>query len=369
MAEQNPQSAIFNSMPILVIGAGAIGSLVGGKLALADVPVTLVGRQRFVDAVNAQGLRLISGDSTQRIENVHPAASLADAFRHAASIGRPFVAAILTVKSYDTADALVELGEAATSAGLAVPPILSLQNGVGNEESIAAALGPERTMAGTITAPVEVPEAGVVRLTKPKFLVGMAQWDREKPAPIFDQLHKLLVDAGIPVSLYADARSMKWTKLLMNQIGNATSAILAQPPGVTFAQRAIADLEISALRETLAVMAAAGIRPVDVEKYPLGTLAPLLRYGPRWLLRPVLRRIVSGARGGKMPSLYLDLEKGRAENEVAWYNGAVARVGASVGVATPVNRLLSETVLRLAGHPADWEQWRGNVERLAGAAR
>jgi 2-dehydropantoate 2-reductase len=360
----NPQPATCNLLHILVIGAGAIGCLVGGKLAQSGVSVTLAGRQRLVDAVTANGLRLVSGDITQRVDGIQPVASLEDGYRRAAQNERPFDAAILTVKSYDTADALEELRDAAQKAGLPVPPILSLQNGVGNEEAIADAFGPQCTIAGTITAPVEVPETGVVRLTKPKFLIGMARWDSQRPAPVFDALRSQLVNAAIPVSLYNDARSMKWSKLLMNQIGNATSAILAQPPGVTFAHRAIADLEISALRETLAVMAAAGIRPVDMEKYPLGKVAPLLRYGPRWLLRPVLRKIVSGARGGKMPGLYLDLEAGKTKNEVGWYNGAVARKGEEVGIPTPINHFLSETVLRLAARPDERADWRGNVARL-----
>ena len=365
----NPQSPIPNPLHLLVIGAGAIGCLVGGKLAQAGVPVTLAGRQRFVDAVMANGLRLISDGVTERMDAIQSVASLDDAFRHAAESNCPFDAAILTVKSYDTATALAELGGAAQKTGLPVPPLLSLQNGVGNEEAIAAAFGPQRTIAGTITAPVEVPDTGVVRLTKPKWMIGIAQWDEQQPAPVFDALHRQLLEAGIPVTLYADARSMKWTKLLMNQIGNATSAILAQAPGTTFAHPSVANLEISALRETLAVMAELGIRPVDLEKYPLGTLAPLLRYGPRWLLRPVLRKIVSGARGGKMPSLYLDLEAGKTKNEVLWYNGAVARWGQERDIATPVSRLLNEIVLHLTAHPEERENWRGNVAKLAQAAQ
>ena len=367
MTEPLPDSqpATRNSLHILVIGAGAMGCLVGGKLAQAGPPVTLAGRQRFVDAVHAHGLRLTSAGVSQRIDAVHPVASLAEGCRRAVESGQPFDAAILTVKSYDTAAALAELRHAAEETGLSAPPILSLQNGVGNEEAIAAIFCPQRTIAGTITAPVEVPETAVIRLTRPTFVIGVAHWDRQRPAPVFDALHRQLVAAGIHVTRYDDARAMKWTKLLMNQIGNATSAILAQPPDVTFANPAIANLEITALRETLAVMAAAGIRPVNVEKYPIGTLAPLLRYGPRWLLRPVLRAIVSGARGGKMPSLYLDLEKGRTRNEVAWYNGAVVRRGEEVGVATPVNRRLNETVLHLAAHPDEWGGWRGKSERLA----
>lgn len=365
IAQQNSTHPLH----ILVIGAGAIGCLVGGKLAQAGFPVTLAGRQRTVDAVTANGLRLIVEGVSERVESIRPVASLDAAFRRAGEEGQPFDVAILTVKSYDTGAALAELGEAVQKSGLPAPALVSLQNGVGNEEVIAAGFGSERTIAGTITAPVEVPETGVVRLTKPRFLIGLARWEDERPAPIFDALVGQLTAAEIPVTLYADARSMKWTKLLMNQIGNATSAILGQPPAVTFADRAVADLEIRALRETLAVMAAVGIRPVNVESYPIGSLAPLLRYGPGWLLRPVLRKIVSGARGGKMPSLFLDLDAGKTKNEVVWYNGAVVRTGEEAGVPTPVNRLLTDTLLHLIAHPEERGEWRGNGQRLAQALR
>ena len=180
-------------------------------------------------------------------------------------------------------------------------------------------------------------------------------------------IHGLFASAGIPTKVYEDALGMKWSKLLMNMIGNATSAILAEPPGVTFADPRIANLEIDALREALRVMTAANIRPLNVEKYPLGALAPLLRYGPRALLRPALHRIVGGARGGKMPSLFLDLEAGKRGSEIGWYNGSIVRKGEDVGVETPVNRLLTQTVLQLMAEPQLHAAWRGNFARLAAA--
>ena len=121
---------------------------------------------------------------------------------------------------------------------------------------------------------------------------------------------------------------------------------------MTFADPRIANLEIDALREALRVMAAAGIPPLNMEKYPLGTLAPLLRFGPRALLRPALHRIVGGARGGKMPSLFLDLDAGKCGSEIGWYNGAIVRKGEEVGVETPVNLLLTQTVRQLVAQTA-----------------
>jgi 2-dehydropantoate 2-reductase len=349
---------------ILILGAGAIGCLVGGKLAQHGHAVTLVGRERFVSAIRARGLQMHIGGATEIVRDLQAVDSIHAAFWHAAEGQIPYDVAILTVKSYDTTAALTEIAAAVEANRQPLPAILSLQNGVGNEEAIAARFGADKVIAGTITAPVEVPEAGVIQVAKPKFVVGLARWQGSNNETLLTQIEQALVESGIRVTRYADARSMKWTKLLMNMIGNATSAILGQPPGITFSHARVADLEIDALREALAVMQSAGIHPVDVEKYPLGRLAPLIRYAPKWLLRPALRRIVGGARGGKMPSLYLDLEKGKSANEVDWLNGAVVRLGETLGATTPVNRFLNETVQHLALHPEARSHWRENPEIL-----
>ncbi len=351
-------------LKIVVIGAGAIGSLIGGKLAESGQAVTLVGRPPLVEAVEREGLRLILGQEMRVIREIQAATSLVEAFQQAQAADQPFDLAILTVKSYDTQAALEELAQALEATGGPAPLLLSLQNGVGNEEALAARFGPERVLAGTITAPVTVPEPGVVQVAKPKYVVGLSPWHPAFPAPALESLCEALQASGVAVTRYPDARSMKWTKLLMNMVGNATSAILDEPPDVVLADPRMADLEVDALREALAVMRALGIRPVNVEKYPLGVLAPAIRWGPRPLLRAALRRIVGGARGGKMPSLHMDLSKGKGKSEVAWLNGAVARHGEEAGVPTPVNQTLTRVLLHLTRHPEAWEQWRGNHQRL-----
>lgn len=376
----------MDSLRILIIGAGAIGCFVGGKLASAGHGVTLVGRARTTAAIRSRGLELRTADgAVQLIPAVNAVASVREAFPTSYHL------AVLAVKSYDTEIALDELAAAASDLP---PAFLSLQNGVGNEEEIAARFGAQRVLAGTITAPVEVPEPGVVQVTKPRYAIGLAEYRGESNEAIarrpvvsgpsgraagndrsssrsslLASLSSQFAAARLPTKVYDDAQCMKWSKLLMNMIGNATSAILAEPPGVTFADPRIADLEIAALREALRAMAAAKIQALNMEKYPLGTLAPLLRRGPRALLRPALHRIVGGARGGKMPSLFLDLDAGKSGSEVGWYNGAIVRKGEEVGVGTPINRLLTETVQQLAADPQLRAAWRGNFERLTAAAK
>ncbi len=386
----------MNAVRIMVIGAGAIGCFVGGKLAAAGFDVTLVGRARTAAALRARGLELRASDgAAQTVRSLAAVASVREAFlsqsqepgraslsAETANLSTGFDLAILAVKSYDTSAALDELAEAAAMGVGPLPPVLSLQNGVGNEEAIDARLGPSLAIAGTITAPVEVLEPGTVQVTKPGYAVGLARWmaassenvgrrheDGSSTSKVsLPAISRYFASAGIPAKVYADAPGMKWSKLLMNMIGNATSAILAEPPGVTFADTRIANLEIDALREALRVMNAAGIPPMNVEKYPLGALAPLLRFGPRALLRPALHRIVGGARGGKMPSLFLDLDAGKSGSEIGWYNGAIVGRGEEVGVETPVNLLLTQTVRQLVAEPQLRAAWRGNFARLAHAA-
>jgi 2-dehydropantoate 2-reductase len=342
---------------ILVIGAGAIGCLVGGKLALAGEEITLVGRPAFAAAVAENGLRLRMGEDEQIIRTIGAVGGMAEAF----AAGEVYDLAILTVKSYDTATALEEL---ATVPIPHRPALLSLQNGVGNEEAIAAAWGEERVLAGTLTTPVSVPAPAVIRIDRPSFTMGLSAWSPKTPTTLLEASHAALLRAGFKAKLYPHAQGMKWTKLLMNMMGNATSAILDQPPAQLFADARVVDFEIAAWREALAVMAAANIPPVNLGSYPFGLLAPLIRSAPKSLLRPILRRQVSGARGDKMPSLHIDLHQGKRKSEIGWLNGAIVKRGNASGVATPVNSLLTDTVTALLGDSSLQAEWKGNITKL-----
>jgi 2-dehydropantoate 2-reductase len=283
-----------------------------------------------------------------------------------------FDLAIFTVKSYDTAAAVAELQQALADTGAPPPALLSVQNGVGNEAMLAQLAAP--VIAGSITTPVSITAPGIIRIDKPRYGLGLAPWRSEGDKAtgrqgddaagdaVFSGVCGVMELAGFAVKPYPDAAGMKWTKLLMNITGNATCAILNEPPETVFADTRMVDLEIRAWRETLAVMRAAHIAPVDLERYPFGKLAPLIRYAPLALIRPVLRKQIGGARGGKLPSLHIDLYNNKGKSEVRWLNGAVAEKGKAVGVATPVNALLTKTLLRLVEHP-------GRTQRLEGRTR
>jgi 2-dehydropantoate 2-reductase len=349
-------------LQILIIGAGAIGCLVGAKLATSGQAVTLVGRPRFAELVRTQGIRLQDERGTHAVRTIRATGSVAEAFAEGHT---PYDLAILTVKSYDTETAIAEL----QTAHATLPAIVSLQNGVGNEERLAAALGPARVIAGTITTPVSVPTPGTIHIERPTLGIGLSPWTPHEQTQMLTALTAVLRQAGFTVRRYPNAPAMKWTKLLMNMMANATSAILDEPPVQLFANPALVDLEIAAWREALAAMRQAGLRPENLGDYPLRFLAPLIRTLPTVWLRPILRRHVIDARGDKLPSLHLDLDSGKGRSEVGWLNGAVVALGKQVGVATPINDFLTETLLALIHDPQRRDEWRHHPERLINTAQ
>ena len=265
--------------------------------------------------------------------------------------------ALVTVKAYDTATVISEL----TAATPAPPPLLTLQNGVGNEEALAEAFGAHRIVAGAIDTPVSVPAPGQVQVHRARFRAGLAPVGRA--APVI-QAAALLHDAGIRTDVFADYRSLKWSKLLMNLLANAQCAILDWTPAQIMADPVASRLEALAWQETLAVMAAQRIRPVALAGYPLALFAPLARrLPPTWLGR-VLRGFVSGGRGSKMPSLQIALSDGKP-SEVNWLNGAAARHAEQLGVPAPANRTFAGVLAGLTNGQIGWEQYRDHPERLA----
>lgn len=347
-------------MNVLIIGAGAIGCLAGGKLAQAGHQVTLAARPQTAAVIQANGLILHDSRGQRRIAAVQATNGIASAFA-----GDPYDLAVLTVKSYDTATAVNELAQAARGAP---PPVLSLQNGVGNEEVLAEAFGAANVLAGVITTPVSVLGPATIQVDKPSYRVGLSPWQAETTSSIADATRQAFSQAGFAVSRYANAESMKWTKLLMNMAANAVCAILDMTPEQAFSFDVLVDLEIDAWREALAVMKAAGIPPTNLGGYPFRTLAPMITTLPKPLLRGALRSKVGGARGGKMPSLHIALHSGRKQSEVSWLNGAVVKKGEEKNVPTPINRMLAEVLLQMIDDPERRARWRHNPARVVMAA-
>jgi 2-dehydropantoate 2-reductase len=261
---------------------------------------------------------------------------MADNLKDALALG-PFDAAIFALKSFDTRQVLQSLLPDRES----VPPIVCFQNGVENEETIAAALGEMKVIPGTVTSAIGRRAAGDIVLERLRG-VGIAGGH-----PLSAVLVSTLGEAGLNAHLFPAGADMKWSKLLTNLLANASSAILDLSPAEIFAHPGLYRLEMDQIDETLRVMSALGVRVVDLPGTPVRLLAFAVQRLPAALSRPLLGRAVGSGRGGKMPSFHIDLHGGRGKSEVDYLNGAVVRFGDRLGIPTPANRMLNETLLAL----------------------
>ena len=352
------ESSIINGkIKVLSFGAGAIGTYVGGSLALAGHQVVFVEQPKVVEELRQRGLRLdLTLDDrrkTKEASRIDPSAivivsSLGDALRYG-----PFDVALFALKSFDTPAALGGLKPYADK----MPPILCLSNGVDNEPMIADILGKDKVIYGTVTSAIGRRDAGDIVLER---LRGMGV---AKGHALSEKLNSALDKAFLNSRLFDDAASMKWSKMLTNLLANPTSAILDMTAGEVFANRDLYKIEIDMLKECLTVMEAQGIEVVDLPGTPVRALAYATKL-PLWLSKPLLGRAAGAGRGAKMPSFHIDLHSGRGKSEVEYLHGAVVRAGGKFNVPTPVNKVLTETLLALTNKEIPMEEFAHKPEKL-----
>lgn len=357
---------------ILSFGAGAIGTYIGGSLALAGHRVVFLEQPAVVAELQKRGLKLdLSVDkrrSGQTLFEVRDSVVFVSSLKEAFKLSS-YDVILFAIKSFDTDAALKSLTEylhlPRTLSRNALPPILCLQNGVDNEPAIAAALGLDKVIYGTVTSAIGRRGVGDIVLEKLRG-VGVAEGH---------SLSKWLVEAfngaNLNAKLYPKAADMKWSKMLTNLLSNPTSAILDLTAAEVFANPDLYRLEIAQLKECLAVMKAQGIGVVDLPGTPVRMLAFATQL-PLWLSKPFLSKAAGAGRGAKMPSFHIDLHFGRGnpgeprrgKSEVTYLHGAVVRAGEKLGIQTPVNRLLTETLLDLTAGKIPLETYARKPEKL-----
>jgi len=343
------------SMQILIFGAGAVGCFLGAQLARGGHRVSLVGRPALADAVRARGLRLRLASGEVHLVQAQAFTSLHEAF--GGSTSYDWIA--FTMKAYDTVDAIFDL-QPLLPAGV---PVVSFQNGIGNEDSLRSAFGAEQVAAATLTTPVSMPEPGLV--VEERARGAAVATDTPAALPVLDALR----DSPLEVTAIPDSAVLKWSKLLLNITGNALPAILDMLPGEVFAHPSLFRVELTCLHEALAMMRLMGIPPVNLPGAPARTFSRIVRATPPLLLRPLLRRLVAGGRGDKAPSLLAALRRGDRRTEVAWLNGAVVQAADRLKRYAPANHALALTLSDIASGRIPWESFRHNPEMLLAAVR
>ena len=346
-----------SEMKFLVFGAGAIGTYIGGSLSLAGHQVVFVEQPKVVVELRAKGLRLdLTIDERRKTKDAYlidPRSFVIEPSLEEALKFGPYDAAVFALKSFDAIAAMEGLKPFAEK----LPPILCLSNGVENEVIIAKTLGADKVIYGTVTSAIGRRGPGDIVLEKLRG-VGIAAGH-----PLSEKLTSVLEEAYLKCRLYPDALGMKWSKMLTNLIANPTSAILNLTAGQVFADSRLYRIEIEMLRECLAVMKAMNLEVVDLPGTPVKALAFATKL-PLWLSKPLLSRAAGSGRGAKMPSFHIDLHSGRGMSEVEYLHGAVVREGKVRGIPTPVNKVLTETLLALTNKEIPLEEFAGKPEKL-----
>jgi len=300
---------VRRELRIAVAGAGAVGSVFGGKLAAAGHDVLLVGRDPHMAEVARAGLRIsgVFGDTHARPK---VATDLADA-------AGAYDAVLITVKSHATREVARRLATWRPAPALAV----SLQNGLGNAEAIAEELPRSRVLAGRVIfgAVVEAPGFVDVTVNARPVAIGPLRPDGSA-ADVARGLAAAIDASGIPCEPVASTEPLLWEKVLYNCGLNPLGALHGLTYGeVVASERTRAKLD-AAIREGWHVARAAGIslRWRDADEF--------LDYFYSTLLPPT---------AAHRSSMRQDLEAGR-RTEIDAISGAIARAGARLGIATPI---------------------------------
>jgi 2-dehydropantoate 2-reductase len=330
----------------LVYGTGAVGGLLGTRLALIGQRVTFLARPRLAPLLQDQGMTITGDGPPGWLETPTVITALEQAFAP-----HPPDVILLTVKAYDCQEAAEAIRETTNDP----PPVVCFLNGIGNEATLASALGIERVIPATLTTAVQMIEPGVLSVERERGC-GLA-----KGHPLIPKLHSEMSAAGLKPHIYRDPDRMKWSKLLTNIVTNATSAITGWLPAQILDHPQLFHVEIEALREAVHIMLRKGFFPINLPNVPVGLLGRAISLSAS-LIQPFLRRVVSTGRGDKLPSFNYDLARGRSE--IRWLNGAVVDEGARSGVSTPANRVLTEVMLDLIEGRADPDHYRDRPERL-----
>jgi 2-dehydropantoate 2-reductase len=308
----------------VIFGAGSIGAYVGGALIAAGADVTLIARARLCERIARDGLSISDLDGSRRQLRPQQVQCTDDpsALRDAGLV-------LVTVKSADTAAAAETLAAHAPQQAL----VISLQNGIGNADTLRAAL-PGRTVLGGMVPfnVVQTPDGRFHRGTEGSLMV--------ESAPALSPWLAAFSAAGLPLAARADFAAIQWGKLLLN-LNNPVNALSGLPLKAQLSQRDYRRCLALLIDEALRTLRAAGITPAQVGKVAPHRLPRLLRL-PDWLYRRVASsslRIDPEARS----SMWEDLQAGR-RTEIDYLNGAVVKLAESVGLDAPANRRIAALV-------------------------
>ena len=302
-------------MKFVILGAGALGSIIGGHLARAGQDVTIIARGQRAASLERHGIVLTGlADFTAPVAVATDPRTVSEAD-----------VLVVAVKTYDTEPALASIRH------LRVETVLSIQNGVLKDEQLARAFGRDKTLGAAAFLSGGVTSEGPVRFTVNEYLVL-----GELPAGISPRVETLvtaLADAGIRAEAVPQIRTVEWSKyaLFMSWM---VPAVLTRLPSHRFqTDPDTAAIVARLMRETGQLAAALGIALEDREPLPIKTLCAMTEPEAVVAIRRFGGVMADRAPAHKVSTLQ-DLEAGR-RLEVDETLGYAARKAEELGIVLP----------------------------------
>lgn len=298
-------------MKVCFLGAGALGSSIGGTLTHSGAEVYLIDRwQEHINAIQKKGLILHSGGEQNKTEtvNIH-------AVTDATSLDEMDLVIVL-VKSFATRDAL----ESAKSLIGKHTMVLSLQNGLGNEDVIADVIGKEHVIGGRTYVGGVLLKPGQVIATTRKKLTRIGELNGQNSDRI-QTVKNLFEQAGMDIEITTNIVGEMWDKLLVNVATGALSSLTQLTYGDLYSMPELEDVACMAVAEGIAVALAEGVQ--------LSSIDPM----DAWL------KASAGLPKEFKTSMLQSIEKEKP-TEIDFINGAVVRYGQKNQILTPVNKTL-----------------------------
>ena len=284
---------------MLIAGTGALATLFAAGLRQAGVPVTLLGTwKEGLEALGKNGVRLVDGNGQEHEFDVQAASEPRECvgIKHA----------LVLVKAWQTERVARQLAECLPEDGVAV----TLQNGLGNRETLAQSLGLDRVALGTTTTGATLLGPGLARVGGE----GIISIERH---PALGPVEEALKAAGFNVQIVEDAQSLVWGKLVINAAINPLTALLRVPNGQLLERPSARRMMSSLAHETAQVASA--------EKIHLPFTDPV-----------AAAEDVARKTGANHSSMFQDVLRG-APTEIDAICGAVVKAAQKHHIHTPAN--------------------------------
>lgn len=302
-------------MKTVIVGAGALGTIIAGLIARAGDDVTLVARGARADALERDGVSVIGLEEfTQPVQIARP---------HGAALDADLV--IVCVKTFDTLPALEGLRFNSS------PVALSLQNGVRKNQLLAGVFGKSNVLGAAASVAGEVLSDGRARYTMNAALpLGELEGGVSARARLTAQVLKR---AGLAAEAVADIRSVEWTKYASFLPLMGVSLLTRLPTGQALSEPHAAAVAADIIAEAGALARASGVALAEGGALPVGRIATAPKDEAVKLIQDFGAMMLAQAPAHRVSALQ-DLQRG-GRLEVDDLLGHAARLGVRLGVAVP----------------------------------